>query len=483
MSHGAEQSADRKVARIGLVAPVQHANPYDAIDFNTAVICDQIFDTPYSATEAGSHPQPLLFDAPLTFVSPTRARARLRAGLKFSDGSPVAASDVQRSLRRMWGPLNDVEVHARAGLEVEFELERPSRMLAAELAKPWAAISTERGGETLGTGAYRLVAHEADGSCRLDRNAHYHGLRGSAPIDELRFEIHPADETGAFGPLLRAVERGEVDFTSALSRDDVRHVTGVRKLFQPGSSTSILFFNTERPGLDDPRVRSALVRSMDRYRLAATCFENPAGFVARCLLPPRMSNYADGINYDQSATEGVSLEALPRPLRLVVIWGPRPYNPAPKAVAEEIRGQLARIGLETELVCPEDSDRYFERVLAGDYDLVLSGWIADTSDAADFLESMLHSKSVPLRDAPSATAVNLSRWRDTAVDALLAQLREGGTTEVQAKILDRVRDQAPLLPLAYGPSFTVVSRRLENYEPSVLGLFPLFSELDIASGG
>ncbi len=40
----------------------------------------------------------------------------------------------------------------------------------------------------------------------------------------------------------------------------------------------------------------------------------------------------------------------------------------------------------------------------------------------------------------------------------------------------------PLLPLSHGPSVTVASWQVQNYEPHPLGMYPVFAELELAGG-
>ena len=176
------------------------------------------------------------------------------------------------------------------------------------------------------------------------------------------------DADGTCSPLRAAVESGEIDFTQVLSRDEAASLSRVRKLYQPGSSAAILFLNAQRH--ESLELRRAIVASIDRYALTSLCYSNPAGFVARGLLPPRMGSYGDGLAprpVDPSIFKGLGK------FRLAVIWGPRPYLSKPVRVADLIADQLRKVGIEVEVSVAADPEDYFKRLDHGDYDAVLTG--------------------------------------------------------------------------------------------------------------
>lgn len=117
-----------------------------------------------------------------------------------------------------------------------------------------------------------------------------------------------------------------------------------------------------------------------------------------------------------------------------------------------------------------DADDYFGRLPRGDYDAVLSGGIADSGDPREFLHSSLHSRSILDPKSPNPSANNLARWRDDVTDDMIAKIGEGSqgrhSPEIAA-LLHHVGDQAPILPLMYGPSVTVLSRRVRAFRRAV----------------
>jgi peptide/nickel transport system substrate-binding protein len=164
---------------------------------------------------------------------------------------------------------------------------------------------------------------------------------------------------------------------------------------------------------------------------------------------------------------------------MLTVWAPRPYVPHPRPVAETIARQLAVLGIQVEILTPRTSDDFFRGCERGDYDMVLGGWIADTPDPADFLESNLHSEHIQSPTAGRGIGhINLARYRSGTMDEALRRFREDPTSENRAAVLQIVAREVPLLPLMYGPSVVVSAWKVKNVDVSPLGV-PHFENFDI----
>ena len=153
---------------------------------------------------------------------------------------------------------------------------------------------------------------------------------------------------------------------------------------------------------------------------------------------------------------------------MVVPWGPRPYLPRPLQVAQTIQSQLAEVGITLSLQMTKSSDDFFTALYGGRFDLALAGWIADTSDPADFFEALLWSESIG-----GENHSNYGRWQDPVTDLAVARFRSA-PTDTHRHELDRlIREEAPFVPLMYGQSTAVHVRRLRNVAISPIGILPL----------
>ena len=148
-------------------------------------------------------------------------------------------------------------------------------------------------------------------------------------------------------------------------------------------------------------------------------------------------------------------------------------------MAEYIAAQLRELGIEVEIHQAENSEVYYREIRAGNYDLALAGWIADTLDPIDFLDSVLSPKAIPIPEEAVSIHANLSRWSDAEIEGLLRRYRQEPSDENLTEILDRVASEVPFLPLMYGSIIYVHSWRVRNFQPTALGL-TAFHRLSLA---
>ncbi|HYU32289.1 MAG TPA: ABC transporter substrate-binding protein [Thermoanaerobaculia bacterium] len=468
--------AATKTLRVGVLTPVNTLNPREAQDFVSQTVVTQIYEAPFAQPAGGRLPEPVLFEERLRQDGPTELSAAVRPGVRFSEGTPLTARHVADSLSRVAMLRQHAEVEAR-GDRVVFHLGRPNARLDLALAQRYCAVTLESRGTLFGTGPYMVAPGATPDRTRLVRNPH---ARRKAAIDEVVIQLYPPDAQGRPETLLAALEAGEVDFSNVISREDIMRLKNVRRLTEPGSSTAILYMNTERPGLDDPRVRRAIALSIDRLEIAKLFYATATAFAATNLLPPMLGRGNDGLTPDPAKARALLAEpGVQKPARLVLllIFAPRPYLPNPRKVGELIAAQIDKLGIAVEVVPTATMQEYFARVQRGDYDLALAGLIADTLDPVDFLEANLDSASILVPERKSVGA-NLSRWRSRETDEALATLRQEPREEVRAALLKRIAAEVPLFPLIYGPTIYAHSWKVKGFTAAPLGI-PDFADLDL----
>lgn len=477
-----DETAQDSVLRIGLLAPVESLDPRGAWELGRALVATQIFETPYTLREGSDETEPLLFAGPLEPESegfaPQAFSARLRPDVRFSDGTPLELADAARVLGRSRTLADQATVEVR-GDRIVFRLKRPNSRFDLVLTNLDCALLREAGGRLLGTGAFLADAPPSGDGVRLDRNPRY---REPVAFRALDFRVYPPDPDGAPRALLEALEKGEVHFSNVLSQEQMRDLRRVRKLFEPGTSTALLFFNTER--LAEPALRRAIAMAIDRRAISRLLYQNPLPNEATGLLPPQFGGTLDGILHDPGAARALLREvpdARPRKLSLLVIWGPRPYLPRPRDVAERIADALAAIGLDVEIEVSAGAEDLGARIASGRFDLYLGGWIADTPDPVDFLEALLASHAIPRHGLGKANHANFSRWRSPEVDRDLERLRAeaSGRDRIVGRIVRRVAEEVPILPLLYGSATAVHAWRLEGFRLSAVG-HPRFASMRLS---
>jgi ABC-type transport system substrate-binding protein len=467
-------SAPAKGVRVGVLSSITKLDPREAVDNISGLVLGQIFEAPYAISAGETAVRPQLFE-PLRHDRGLQYSAAVRPGIRFSDGTPLTADIAARSLRgaKVLQSKATIDVYED---RVVFTLTEANPRFDLTLTQGNTAIVLDKGLQLCGTGAFMFEQRpnirllQTAKSVRLVRNPHYHGR---ASVDELQFIVLPADAQGNPVLLADALQKGEVDITTALSMADLKTygLSGLTPSMQPGNSTGILFFNTERRVLADANVRRGIATALDVHEIATRSFDkNPAAFVAPNLLPPMMGRASGMATFDRAGAKRLldASGAKPSRLSLLVPWAPRPYMPKPLPVALSIQSQLAEVGIRIDLRETKTADNFFDDLIHGNYDLALAGWIADTPDPADFFEALLWSKM-----CEGENHSNHSRWKNATMDAALTRFRTIPSEENKRELHRLVSTEAPLVPLIYGQSVVVHSRKVRNVTVTATGVVSL----------
>ena len=220
---------------------------------------------------------------------------RLRAGLKFHDGTPVLARDCVASIRRWAGrdgfgqvlmSVTD-ELAAVDDRTLRFRLKRPFPLLPNALGKVpsympaimperlAAAEPTTQVTEMVGSGPYRIKLDErvpgarvvyerfADYVPRGDGEPGWTGGPKVAHFDRIEWAIIPDPATAA-----GALQGGEVDWWEYPLHDllpMLKRNRGVRiEVPEPTGMIPTLRFNTLTKPFDNPAIRRALLGAVDQ---------------------------------------------------------------------------------------------------------------------------------------------------------------------------------------------------------------------------
>ncbi|MBV1862454.1 MAG: hypothetical protein KUG77_28795 [Nannocystaceae bacterium] len=447
-----------KILRCAVVGrlSVEGLNPYADFDFAHDVAKRQLFEPPVS--KADDSLLRVEDDLPGGAVA-----GRLRADARLSDGTAVNVEMVAEALSRSpwYQPLLDVSPR---GDRVVFTPKGRSFDVRAFLGSARVRFGVQREAAWLGTGRYRVVETTAEG-IRLEANP-YHPrppsisnvmLRGYEPrdgCDRIRADLSTED----------------IDLTAALSREELADVRGVRKLFAAGTSTALLWLNTRiLPG----PLRSAIAHGIDRYAILATTYDNPMAFLAPSVMPPGQGTIRMRLPFERADAEQSlqKIEPPAGPLRMIVVWGRRPYMPDPQKWSAELQRQLGALGLQVELVHTSTLEDYQRKLASGDYALALGGWNAVSPSPSEFVDAMLHSSMIP--KGTGSVGCNYAWVEDTEMDAALQAFRSVPSREHEQALLRRVEASAPVIPLAYGTTSIAARWDIEGIEPSDGAIFDL----------
>lgn len=346
----------------------------------------------------------------------------LAEGMVLADGTRLTAGLVAGHLRDLardaaeWLWLEGVE--APDDRTVVLRFTRPAAGVLEHLALPSAGIE--------GAGPFRLMEQTETGVA-FGRNPSYtwgpawSRNRGPAWLDSVEAVVI-ADPAEA----LEALAAGELHVLENLppALSPLAHdLPGVEVLSRPVSGLGYLALRVDRPPFDDPRLRRAVNRALDRERLAASVFGG-AFAPAYGVLPPSMMMALEDRevhSYGPVTARELVAAVAPPPVTLAVLA--EDHGPAAVIIGE----MLEAAGLTVEIM------EFDLAALAGD------GWhlalLEYRWEHPDILEWLLAGNQTP--------HPNLSGLADPELDRRLREAAAAGPAdrddryrEVQRHLMD-----------------------------------------------
>lgn len=389
---------------------------------------------------------------------------------RFHDGTPLTANDVRVSYERMRNPppglvsmrkgiLEDIRsIEAPDAKTVIFRLSQPNVSMLQILAMPYACVYSAKllaedpsypAKRIMGSGPFRFVRYTPGGDWVGERFEAYH-RKGLPYLDGFRA---PSTSTAAANNALIA---GQVHYTMiGMTPSQLEQVTAARadKVTIVGreGATAVMTWaqvNTERPPLNDVRVRRALHLALDRWSGSRSMKQFTAFNMVGALQRPgspsarteseleKLPGYARDIEASRREARRLLAEAGHTNLKLQFL-----NNNVFPFFGVYLVDQLRQIGVSVEHV-QVDPPTFFARIAAGQFDLAFG-------TPPEYLDDPTVNWSVftSFRDNPA----NFSRFNDSRFDELYAaqkRERDPAARRVRLRELEsHVLDQAYVLPL------------------------------------
>jgi len=418
----------------------------------------------------------------------------LRDGLVFSDGSPLGAEDVVGSWLRIIDPRRPsplsslildvvgaadylagtvpdpagVGIRADGG-DVVVDLERAGGDFPSIVSSPTFGVvppAVWRDGESIdagywvGSGAY-VIGNVTGSEYTLVANERY--WAGPPPISTVRLltEIGGRSEVAAF-------EAGDVDHIGIRSTDAawIRYdpALGPQLRRVPSLSLSYVGFTTTRPPFDDPRVRQAFGAAVDWKRLVELGSDG-SQVPADSMVPPGIPGGGDRSwlpPYDPPRARALLAQAgYPGGNGFPEVAFATAGLPFGEAIAADLGKEL---GVTIRL---EELEAHFARLKDDPPPMWTLGWVADYPGPNDFLGVLLGTGS----------SNNYGRWSSPPFDAAIAEaLATRDSTQALAayeRALAVVRDEVPVIPVAYGEGWALSRDGLLGAGQNGLGILRL----------
>jgi ABC-type transport system substrate-binding protein len=311
------------------------------------------------------------------------AKVTMKAGLTFSDGSPLGAKDVAATFTRHMGIessnmksltnwFESVTAADETTVDFVFTAPFPSfvEYMCTEGALIFPAAAMEKDDPSfwdlpVAAGPYKLTAPWGSNKLLLERNDKYHGQ--AAPFDTITFySIEDANNA------VQQLKAGQVDFAADLPPnyvEQLKGVEGVNAANIQGWGFYDLRFNNKAELTNDPKVRNAIDMALDREAMVASFWggDNTAfgGF-----MPPTLDGYDESYNRPRDVEgakqllKGTDCET---GCSIDFMYSASDF-PFASQLALLVQAQLAEIGITVEL---ENLDQatLVDRLFAGDYQI------------------------------------------------------------------------------------------------------------------
>jgi ABC-type transport system substrate-binding protein len=306
---------------------------------------------------------------------------QLRKGVRFHSGKELAAADVVKNFEKaadkdrgsnmLPAVANVASVTAPDASTVVIAFKKVSPEItdilqAMAIIEPAAMEGLKNRGS--GTGPFKFVEWVPGDHTTLERNAQYWGAPAPS-VDRVVFKVFSDSDA-----MVAALQSGICDLVVSLPPKDVSRLSREFNLVRghPGALTYELRVNGTRPPFDKKEARQALQFAIDRKGVVDNVL---FGVSQPTALPFSRASAA----YDATTLQKYpfDLKRAKELLDRAGVTGAKaeclalPQFPELPAIAQILKADLAKIGLDVDLVVL-DSTQYYKRVLGGDFQLATS---------------------------------------------------------------------------------------------------------------
>lgn len=465
-------------------------DPINAETGETVKLIVNLYDTLVAFADSSMEIEPALATKWETSEDGLIWTFHLREGVRFHDGTPFDADAVIFTLDRLrldrhphvsdparpYKPNFKVidEVTAVNSHTVTMTLKEPSAvflnnlaMFPASIVSPTAVkkLGKEFSVHGVGTGPFKFERWIRDQQIVLSANEDH--WRGRPNCDRVVFV--PVSESAT---RIQQLTRGDIHIADNLppaELDALGKKPGLEVVETVSMNVAYLAMQTEKPPLDDVRVRQAIAFALDKQALIKVGYAGHAEAAVN-LLPRAMWGHHDGIK-DRSLDLNASRELLkasaadkgfelPLELSLAVMSEPRPYMEQPLQIAAFVKDSLAKVGINLSIE-PKPVTPHFAKMMRGDYEMGLAGWTTDNGDPDNFLYSLLDLENI------SESGNNMSRYRNDQVHKLLvtaqSELDRDKRLELYYKAQELIFNDVPVLPLVSTKQRAAHNSRVKDY--------------------
>ena len=394
-----------------------------------------------------------------TNPDPLTWKITLRSGVKFHFGDYLTASDVKYTIEEakkneswvanpMASRVESVSVVNDTMVELKTKEPDPTLLHWLVYLGILSQEQVKKDGikNAVGTGPYKIDSFEKN-KVALTANDNY--WAGQPKVRGLTYTKYKDDEA-----LKQALEAGEADvapikkatYTEGLKEKGFQVVTSrltdVNFLYYDVASEETKYVQGGKNPFKNVKVRKAILVALDIPSVIKN--GEGAGEVLTQFAVPELIGYNTDLpkpKQNLQEAKGLLAEAGYKDGFTVTLDVPIPQE----ATADEIKKQLADVGIKVKVNAMESEDDYFDKLFSSDFSFLLLSYTADTLDSTDLLNVFFHTPS------ESKGSLNLTNFSDRAIDKLLDEatitFNAKDRAEIVNKAHEKIMEQLPILPL------------------------------------
>ena len=425
---------------------------------------------------------------------------KLREDVYFTDGAKFNAEAAKLNFdaildnyeRHSWiesvSLMKEVENYGKESVEVTGEYELTIHLsksyypflVELGLIRPLRFISpncfidgTTKNGVTdyIGTGSYYLSEHVTDEYAIFKVNEKYWG--DIPDIEEIIVKVIPDSQSRVM-----ALESGEIDLIYGATMidsetyDKFSNLSEFETKISEPISSRVMMINTQDEILGDVRLRKALQYATDRETISKSIFlgiEDPAYTLFSSEVP-----YADiGLTpYEYNLEKAKELlneagwvEVNGQSYRqkdgqeLAFTLHYSSDNVTDKTIAEFYKGELAKIGINLEII-GEEAQAHSDRAKSGNFDIIFNESWGKPYDPQSFLAGMRETSVHG--DYEAQKGLKEKEQIDEAILNALEATTEEERQEYYTYVLETLHEEAVYIPLTYETNRAIYSNKIKN---------------------
>jgi peptide/nickel transport system substrate-binding protein len=425
-------------------------------------------------------------------------KLKLRPNMKYSDGTPIKASDFTYGIQRLFktdsggSVFYDIIVGAKdyadgkantiSGIktddntgDITIQLTEPNGtfenilglMFAAPIPPSTPLDKDATNNPPPSSGPFMISKVEAPRTMTMERNPNFKTVKdaGADEVADANVDKITITENKNNSAQVTDVEQNKVDFMLDPPASDrlqeVKTRYGNRFRLEESINTYYFFMNTERAPFNDIKVRQAINYAVDPEALNRI-------FGGRLhptqqILPPGMPGYSEYKLYpgpDMNKAKQLIAEANPAD-RDITVW--TDDEPDRKRIGEYYHDLLTQLGFNATLKVIA-GDVYWTTVgnqSTPDVDTGFADWFQDFPHPDDFFRPLLHGDSILPTNGNNLSRVNIPA-NNAKQDELLTKLIGDGGVEQQYADLDKAyMEQAVWAPYGNEQFTTFLSERMD----------------------